>query len=207
MKLIGEMIIPRKKLKILRSAEPKTKEYMRIYYKKNKGKILERIKQNCDNKKEYDRERYIKNKEMNLEMCKKYRDTHREEMKKYQKKYYIKNKEMLLKKGSLFRKTEEGKATDQRSKIKRNTALKNIINTLTAEEWIEILKEYKFKCAYCGREFNLFDRPTRDHVIPLSKGGDNTKENIVPACKSCNSKKHDKLLILERKRRDAIKVD
>lgn len=73
--------------------------------------------------------------------------------------------------------------------------LENVINTLTAKEWIDILKEYKFKCAYCGKEFNLFDRPTRDHVIPISKGGHNTKENVVPACGSCNSKKHDKLLI------------
>ena len=48
---------------------------------------------------------------------------------------------------------------------------------------------------YEDKEFNLFDRPTRDHVIPISKGGNNTKENIVPACGSCNSKKKDKILL------------
>ncbi|MCK4464389.1 MAG: HNH endonuclease [Bacteroidales bacterium] len=39
----------------------------------------------------------------------------------------------------------------------------------------------------------MFNRETKDHVIPISKGGDNTKENIVPACQSCNSKKFNKI--------------
>ena len=37
--------------------------------------------------------------------------------------------------------------------------------------------------------------PTRDHIIPISKGGNNVKENIVPAYRSCNSKKHNKLIL------------
>ena len=78
---------------------------------------------------------------------------------------------------------------------KRRARGKNIINTLTAEEWINILKEYKFRCAYCGKEFTLFDRETHDHVIPISKGGNNIRENIVPACKSCNSRKYNKILL------------
>ena len=39
--------------------------------------------------------------------------------------------------------------------------------------------------------------PTKDHVIPISKGGHNTKENIVPACQSCNNKKYNKILEVE----------
>jgi len=43
-------------------------------------------------------------------------------------------------------------------------------------------------CLYCGREFS---RPslTRDHVLPLSKGGRDTWENVVSACFTCNSRK------------------
>jgi len=43
-------------------------------------------------------------------------------------------------------------------------------------------------CLYCGRGFN---RPhlTRDHVVPISKGGRDTWENVVAACFSCNSRK------------------
>ena len=86
---------------------------------------------------------------------------------------------------------EKRRVIDRRGKAKRRARGKSLINTLTAEEWISILKKYKFRCAYCGKEFTLFDRETRDHVIPMSKGGHNTKDNIVPACRSCNSKKHN----------------
>ena len=36
--------------------------------------------------------------------------------------------------------------------------------------------------------------PTKDHIIPRSKGGYNIKENIIPACRCCNAKKHNKTL-------------
>ncbi|HAT1242480.1 TPA: HNH endonuclease [Corynebacterium striatum] len=35
---------------------------------------------------------------------------------------------------------------------------------------------------------------TLDHVVPLSRGGKNTIGNALPACQSCNSSKHSKLL-------------
>ncbi len=43
-------------------------------------------------------------------------------------------------------------------------------------------------CLYCGRDFNR-QHLTRDHVIPLSKGGRDTWENVVAACFHCNSRK------------------
>jgi len=49
-----------------------------------------------------------------------------------------------------------------------------------------ILKRDGYKCAYCGRS----DLPlTIDHVIPRSKGGKDTWENLVAACYRCNNKK------------------
>lgn len=44
-------------------------------------------------------------------------------------------------------------------------------------------------CVYCGDE----DGPHElDHVIPRSRGGPDTVENIVVACRSCNRKKSDR---------------
>jgi hypothetical protein len=59
----------------------------------------------------------------------------------------------------------------------------------TAEEWDAKLIEYDGLCAYCGESGT-----TKDHVIPLSRGGDNTIDNIVPACRLCNSSKGAKTL-------------
>lgn len=50
-----------------------------------------------------------------------------------------------------------------------------------------IYKRDNYECVYCGYNKNL----TLDHVIPQSKGGPNTWENLVTACKSCNSEKAD----------------
>jgi len=46
------------------------------------------------------------------------------------------------------------------------------------------------KCQYCGATKNL----TIDHIHPRSLGGQDTWENLVTACSSCNSKKGGKLL-------------
>lgn len=59
------------------------------------------------------------------------------------------------------------------------------------EEWRALLEEFDFRCAYCGRRGG---RLTRDHVVPRSRGGTDRIANIVPACRSCNSKKRDLLL-------------
>lgn len=48
-------------------------------------------------------------------------------------------------------------------------------------------------CQYCGGRFHRQDL-TKDHIIPKSKGGENTWDNIVTCCKTCNRKKGDRSL-------------
>ncbi len=43
-------------------------------------------------------------------------------------------------------------------------------------------------CHYCGRRFKPSEL-TMDHVVPLSRGGRSVRENLVPACKECNTNK------------------
>lgn len=47
-------------------------------------------------------------------------------------------------------------------------------------------------CHYCGKKFT-FKQLSMDHVVPLARGGRSTKDNLVPACKSCNTKKKSML--------------
>jgi 5-methylcytosine-specific restriction endonuclease McrA len=46
-----------------------------------------------------------------------------------------------------------------------------------------------FRCQYCGSDKHL----TVDHVIPRSRGGDDSWENVVTSCAACNLKKGDRL--------------
>jgi 5-methylcytosine-specific restriction endonuclease McrA len=47
----------------------------------------------------------------------------------------------------------------------------------------------RWTCQYCGSRSNL----TVDHVVPRSKGGSSSWENIVTSCAPCNRRKGDSL--------------
>ncbi len=55
-----------------------------------------------------------------------------------------------------------------------------------------------YMCMYCGDQYSR-NRLTRDHVIPLSRGGKNTWMNVVTACRACNARK-DSLMPSEAER-------
>jgi len=47
-------------------------------------------------------------------------------------------------------------------------------------------------CYWCGIKLDK-DNRSRDHFVPISKGGSSDWSNIVAACKPCNNKKGDEL--------------
>lgn len=60
--------------------------------------------------------------------------------------------------------------------------------TLTVRQWRELRAAFNGRCAYCniaGAKIVV------EHVIPKSRGGDDSAENILPACLSCISSKCD----------------
>ena len=53
-----------------------------------------------------------------------------------------------------------------------------------------------YRCQYCGKHrTQLKGREflTRDHIVPVSKGGGNMWENVVTACSPCNNRKGNHL--------------
>lgn len=72
----------------------------------------------------------------------------------------------------------------RRSDNARRSRKASVPNTLTREQWEAIKQAYGGRCAYCGERR---ERLTQDHVIPISKQGGTVAENIVPACRRCNS--------------------
>ena len=60
----------------------------------------------------------------------------------------------------------------------------------TNNDWLVKKEKYNNSCAYCGISGKL----EKDHIVPISRGGEDKIDNIVPACPSCNRKKYNKLL-------------
>lgn len=59
------------------------------------------------------------------------------------------------------------------------------VGSWTFVEWEALVVRYDGCCAYCGVRGKL----TVDHRVPLSRGGSNSIDNILPACASCNRSK------------------
>lgn len=63
----------------------------------------------------------------------------------------------------------------------------------TLQEWEAMKARFDYMCLCCKKQepeikLNL------DHIIPLSRGGDNSLSNIQPLCRSCNARKHAKTI-------------
>jgi 5-methylcytosine-specific restriction endonuclease McrA len=74
------------------------------------------------------------------------------------------------------------------SNHRRRTRLKGSGGSHTPEEWKELKEFYKYTCLMCGR-IEPAIKLTKDHVIPISRGGTNDIANLQPLCRSCNTRK------------------
>ena len=63
---------------------------------------------------------------------------------------------------------------------------------------IKVMHRDKQTCQYCG-ELVDWETYTLDHINPKTLGGDNALENLVVACRSCNSTKNSRSLYDFRK--------
>jgi 5-methylcytosine-specific restriction endonuclease McrA len=72
-----------------------------------------------------------------------------------------------------------------RAARKRKRRMDSVEHDLTAAEWAALTAAWG-GCAYCGATGVPLQR---DCVLPLSRGGRYTLDNIAPACRSCNASK------------------
>ena len=72
-----------------------------------------------------------------------------------------------------------------RAARRRVARVKSADNDLTPAQWLAIMDAWA-RCAYCG---DVEKALQRDCVLPISRGGRYTLDNVVPACGSCNASK------------------
>jgi hypothetical protein len=181
-----------------------------------KFKNVERLKVCRDCRKLQSKRYRDRSKDKRLEYNRKYSAEHKEEIAEYMRKYHVEHIDNAIKrrikridiiaeyntryykehkKESRERKKEWSKIHGDRNNhyAKKHNALKRgaPIADFTVKQWRELLMEYDNLCAYCGSDRKPLQE---DHIQPVSKNGNHTKSNIVPACISCNSSKKDKTL-------------
>jgi 5-methylcytosine-specific restriction endonuclease McrA len=133
------------------------------------------------------KEKYWANRDVHLAKMRKQREEHAE----YWRQYYVENKEAMRKASARW--IENNPERIRASRSRRRARLRDGRSPgVTVSEWGQILEAHQHLCAYC-RNPNGAKKLERDHVIPISKGGLDAPENVVPACRSCNARKHAKL--------------
>lgn len=101
------------------------------------------------------------------------------------RKWYAENKEAAQARNKKWSMSHKDKMAFYRMRYRAEG--RGCDSDLTFDEMLEI-KSTQRVCRYCGSDRSL----TYDHIVPLAKGGANSKNNIQRLCLSCNSKKQDK---------------
>lgn len=109
---------------------------------------------------------------------------YQERTRRYNYEYYRKNREHLKAYARRYRRADRER---QRVYMERKRARKaGAPGEISPDEWQQLLEQHNHSCAYCGiTDVDL----EMDHVVPLSRGGHNSADNIVPACANCNRSK------------------
>jgi 5-methylcytosine-specific restriction endonuclease McrA len=137
----------------------------------------------------------------------------KEKVKKYSEVYYLKNKERILKRGKEYCQKNRAKVARCRRKYldanphkareyscARRMRLLGGTSKLEIGKANQLVKEWgkleSLECAYCGCPLTSSNFQV-DHIIPIARGGTHSVQNIVVACRSCNSSKGAKFLFSE----------
>ncbi len=173
------------------------KECVKTYQQANPDRINERRRENrrekADHYNAYLREFHQKNPEPKRMRDLRYRQENLERVRAKDRKYKQAKKtdEEFMAKRQAYDREYRRLHPEQNAQNynNRRARIQQAGGSFTSREWKKLCKHYNYMCLCCGRrepEIKL----TVDHVVPLSKGGANSIDNIQPLCQSCNSSKH-----------------
>lgn len=172
-------------MKQYRATHPKKdrSEYKRNYDDEHEHQIKQYRETKKDEIKSQRAEHYKKNRDAILAKVKYFYIQNKEKLISYQKEYNIKNKDKIRKRELEYNRTNSQRVSHIANR--RRTRKVNNGGSHTLDELVQKFSSLGNVCFYCG----IGGKLTIDHDIPLSRGGTNNIDNILPACKSCNSRK------------------
>ena len=155
--------------------------------------------------KEIDGKHYSYCKSCDAKRAVEYRQNNKEQIKEYKKEYQQNNKEQIKEYKKEYNKEyHQNNPHKTREKDRKRRALKraNIHKPYTEDQ---VLETYGTTCHICKEDIDLSASRSSgapgweqglhiDHVIPLSKGGPDSLNNVKPAHGSCNLQKNNSLL-------------
>lgn len=137
-----------------------------------------------DQRRAYGREWMRRNGEKARDAMRRWRETHRDADRSNKRAYYAANTDReRLRTGDYARRNPEIRRVIRHQRRGREMAAEG---SFTHAEWRALLQDHDGRCAYCGETRLL----TADHKIALARGGSNRIDNILPACRRCNQRKH-----------------
>lgn len=131
---------------------------------------------------------YASVRERKLSYKKEYRAKNAQKIAEYRRQYYESNSDRAKEVAKTWAKNNRIKkriAESCRRAAKRGSEGKH-----KKDDVLELLSLQKGKCACCKTKVDKLFHV--DHVIPLSKGGDNGRSNLQILCPTCNMQKKDK---------------
>jgi len=153
---------------------------------------------NRERQHEYNQAYYAAHKEKLKQNMAQWYQNNRDHHKSRRTAYYRENRDAIMDWFRQYNQTNQGKARKARATHTRRSRIKSTKNTLSHEEWQSIIDEQGYRCARCRRQFSDSLPPTKDHIIPLAKGGGLTKDNVQALCLPCNAHKKDKIIDYRR---------
>lgn len=132
----------------------------------------------------YGRDWMRRNADKAREAMRRWRAAHRDEHNAERREFYARHREQQIAQSAQYHREhpEVGLARGNNYRARRRAAE----GFFTPAEWLALVALYGGRCAYCGEVGAL----EPDHRTPLARGGSNAIENIIPACRRCNARKH-----------------
>ncbi len=151
-------------------------------------------------------ENFQKNIEVCRDKARQYYEKNKQRLQDYHKQYYLDDRQKFLDRAKQYAESNKDRIVEYKKRYHelnrfdavaaehyKKAEARGLIADLTEQQWNDCLAYFNYECAYCGDSSQRV--LCQEHVIPVSKMGNYTASNIVPACASCNSRKRSRYFV------------